>query len=434
MADISTAAVIVASIVFALATFVDINVGLIAILLSMLLSPELELGQAGGRAVVIRAEDLLLIIVSFTWLAKMAVRKGTPFVRHSPLNVPIALYTAILCFSTAKGIMMGDVYALKGMFYVFKLIEYFILYFIVINHVTRERQVKLFLIVLFFTSIVVAIYGITHLGSVERISAPFEGEGEPNTLGGYMLFIISLVAGLIYHYRSKRLLLVLMFIFLIPTFVFTLSRASYLGMFAALFAFAGLSRDKRIINASLVLLLLFMGAVVFGPPVLKDRVIGAFKPEESQSLKKVGAISLGPSPAARIESWQNLIQKRFPKRPLLGWGVTGTEFLDSQYFLVLGETGIVGLGAFLWLMWSVWKGALYSYRHVEKPLYKGLSMGFMVGFSGLLLHAVGSNTFIIIRIAEPFWFFAAIVLKLVDIEHGTAVLKDKVPSYMKGRA
>jgi hypothetical protein len=36
---------------------------------------------------------------------------------------------------------------------------------------------------------------------------------------------------------------------------------------------------------------------------------------------------------------------------------------------------------------------------------------------GLLVHAIGSNTFIIVRIMEPFWFFAGIVLMLPELEH-----------------
>jgi len=40
---------------------------------------------------------------------------------------------------------------------------------------------------------------------------------------------------------------------------------------------------------------------------------------------------------------------------------------------------------------------------------RGVVIGFLAGTVGILVHAVGSNTFIIIRIMEPFWFFAGIV-------------------------
>jgi hypothetical protein len=43
-------------------------------------------------------------------------------------------------------------------------------------------------------------------------------------------------------------------------------------------------------------------------------------------------------------------------------------------------------------------------------------MGFLAGFIGLLFHAIGANTFIIVRIMEPFWFMAAMVLMVLQIK------------------
>jgi hypothetical protein len=42
-------------------------------------------------------------------------------------------------------------------------------------------------------------------------------------------------------------------------------------------------------------------------------------------------------------------------------------------------------------------------------------MGYLAGFAGLLTHGIGANTFIIVRIMEPFWFFTAIVVMLPDL-------------------
>ncbi|MBD3425627.1 MAG: hypothetical protein GF409_00165 [Candidatus Omnitrophica bacterium] len=432
--DIQRAAMIILSVALIIATFVDTNIGLIAILLSMLLSPELEVGSTPGRAIVLRAEDLLLIIVSLTWLAKMAIRKELPVLRRSPLNAPIGLYIAVLGISTLLGMITNHVSPLKGTFYVLKLVEYFILYFIVLNHTTTVKQVKLFLAVLIITCIVVGIYGNTHIGRVARISAPFEGAGEPNTLGGYLLFIMSIIGGLILYYKKREKLLLLVFVFLVPTFVFTLSRASYLGMIPALITFVLLSKRKGVMIFTTTIILVFILLVLAGPPVIKERVLGAFRPEMAQELHRVGPVTLGPSPAARIVSWRNVLFNLFPKKPLLGYGVTGGPFLDSQYILAIQETGLVGLGLFLWLMWRIWASGMKTLREVERPLFKGLTVGYLAGFVGLLFHAIGANTFIIIRIAEPFWFFTAIVVKLVDIETGKAQMEDMVPRLHKYRA
>ena len=43
-------------------------------------------------------------------------------------------------------------------------------------------------------------------------------------------------------------------------------------------------------------------------------------------------------------------------------------------------------------------------------------MGFIAGFVGLLFHGLGANTFIIVRIMEPFWFMTALVVMIPKLE------------------
>jgi len=43
-------------------------------------------------------------------------------------------------------------------------------------------------------------------------------------------------------------------------------------------------------------------------------------------------------------------------------------------------------------------------------------MGFPAGFIGLLVHSIGANTFIIVRIMEPFWFVAGMVAMIPELE------------------
>ena len=197
-----------------------------------------------------------------------------------------------------------------------------------------------------------------------------------------------------------------------------------MGLLPALLAFMMITKDKRVFNAALLIGAAFILLLTCGPDVVKNRVLDTFRPEQSQELKSVGALKLGPSPADRVLTWKRFLTRKIPERPIFGFGVTGIGFLDGQYMLVLCETGIVGLIAFLWLLLKVFTTALRTYKAVEKPLNKGIALGFMVGMVGLMVQAIGTNTFVIIRIAEPFWFMAAIVVKLVDIESGKAMFED----------
>ncbi len=44
------------------------------------------------------------------------------------------------------------------------------------------------------------------------------------------------------------------------------------------------------------------------------------------------------------------------------------------------------------------------------------SLGFIADFIGLAIHALTANTFIILRIMEPFWFIAGMVIMLPTLK------------------
>jgi O-antigen ligase len=89
--------------------------------------------------------------------------------------------------------------------------------------------------------------------------------------------------------------------------------------------------------------------------------------------------------------------------------------MDAQYPRVLVETGIVGMLAFAWLIYALFHVGLSTWREAQDDLLGGLSVGLIAGLVGLLVHAIAANTFIIVRIMEPFWFIVGIVIALSTI-------------------
>jgi uncharacterized membrane protein YjfL (UPF0719 family) len=128
-------------------------------------------------------------------------------------------------------------------------------------------------------------------------------------------------------------------------------------------------------------------------------------------------MELEESPRARLESWMRVLFYKLPASPLFGHGVA-KSFIDGQLFLTLCEVGLLGTVFFVYVFARLFKMAkdIMDAEPVKKDNFSiGLSVGFMSGFVGLLAHSFSANTFIVIRIMEPFWFVAAIVLSLPQL-------------------
>ncbi len=391
------------------------------LIIAMLLSPEIDLGGFSKQQdITIRIEDLLIVVFMLGWLAHIAVTRGLTFVRRMPLNRFIFFYCIVFTIATLKGMIMGNVTPLKGLFFVFKYIEYFIVFYLASSIVQNENQMRVFLKIFLFVFVIVDIYAFSQIGHVERVSAPFQhGSGEPNTLGGYQVLMLGVLLGILTQVdlRHWKWPLTLLAVFTLVPFAHTLSRASYgaiVVMYITLIFFSKFSTKTVLLGIMALFLILFLA---FKPDFVVHRLVSAVTPEYQENIPtvKVLGLSLGASPSARILDWIDLYQS-WKTRPFLGYGLTGVRFVDGQFIKVLVETGLVGFTAFILLLIVIFRQVLYIYKKAKTPLYKGLAIGFLAGHMGMIAHAFSANTFIIIRIMEPYWFLAGMVMVIPYLE------------------
>ena len=258
------------------------------------------------------------------------------------------------------------------------------------------------------TAVVVAMVAIAQIPSGHRVSAPFEGErGEPNTLGGYLVLMMAVLGGMALEAprRRTRLGLGLLIALLAVPLLYTLSRSSWLAAGAAtLFLLVTTRQRRRLLGTLLIGGLVIL---IFLPGAVSERVSYTFS--EHRTSLKVGNVALDASASERLRSWGESLDD-FTQHPVLGYGVTGYSFIDAQYFRILVECGLLGLVSFGILMLQLLRQARRASQELSSPLLRGMSAGFLAAAGGLLVHAVGANTFTIIRIMEPFWLFAGLVM------------------------
>lgn len=97
--------------------FIRTEAGLYLVLFSMLLSPEFGAGPrrlAEGRTVSIRLEDILLIVITLSWLAKMSMNKDLGLAIKTRLNRPIVAYVAVTLLATLVGYLTGTIRTSAG--------------------------------------------------------------------------------------------------------------------------------------------------------------------------------------------------------------------------------------------------------------------------------------------------------------------------------
>ena len=276
-------------------SFASTRSALYFLVVAALLSPEFGARSTQGSGVTLRLDDLLLLVIGFAQLTKSAVHRDIGLFSWTPLNRYITYYMLTCVFATGMGIIFGRVQPLTGFFFVLKYFEYFIVYFMLVNNITTREEARRFLILILLTAAVVSVVAIAQIPAGGRVVAPFEGEdGEPNTLGGYLLLISTVVSGLLLRRDavSKRshqmILLGLLGLTTIPI-LFTLSRATWLAVIPAYAVLFLLSDRKAILGICGALVMIVAPFMV--PESVVERALYTVETEQTQ---------WGPASAGRV--------------------------------------------------------------------------------------------------------------------------------------
>lgn len=363
-------------------------------------------------------DEALFILLVGGWILLAGLKGIKP--RASSLLIPLLIfYTAVffiyLIKSPEPAIAFMELRAL---------IQYTFWFFIALNLVSSRQQVKNICDIFLFVGMIVALYGIyQYVAGVEipttwvdkaeeslRTRA-FSFIGSPNVLGSFLILQISIAFGSFMaakHWLKKRVYLGLTGISML-CLVFTFSRGAWLVFFFA-FILLALWLDKRILLALVILALITPVAV----PSVYNRVAYMLSPQYAASSAEGGRIARW---SQAMDYWQGE-----PETGLglgrFGGGVAIANFPDAAYsvdnfYLKLGtETGIAGLAAFLYLVFSSLRLGRRSIKQVNDHYLKILGTGIFVGLVAVLGHNMVENMFEFPLMATYFWFFLGILAAL----------------------
>jgi len=387
--------------------------------LAFLLSPEIGMSRAGdtvesSRAITVRVEDLVLAIVIVGWAIRMGANKQLGMVVKTPLNLPICAFMGINILATSAGLLFGDVEGLTPVFFCVKYAQYYLFFFMTVNLVRSHVQARGLFVTALVTCAIVCVYGYLQMGAGQRISTPFEGEQpEPNTLGGYLVFMLAFIIAFFVETDSRwlRPLWGLAAVFVGVPLLYTFSRGSYAA--AVPMVLAILICSRRNLRLTVVLAVLLLLSPLLAPQSVKARIYETFGQQDygSAQIHLSDEVRLDASSTERLRSWYDALMwwATSPRAAFIGAGATSVGLLDGQYVRVLCETGAIGFMIFMWILFTVYQGARQGYARAHGDLERALMLGYVGGLAGLMTHALFANTFLLVRIMEPFWFMTGLL-------------------------
>jgi len=376
----------------------------------------------------------LLVALAGFWLLLMVAERWQDWL--TPIHLPVLLYWAVSAIATAFSPVRTA--ATRG-FLTFTL---YVLLFAVMAQVLRSTRLRSWLIgVYLLTALIASTYGLRQwFVGVDALATWVDPEsplaqttrvysylGNPNLLAAYLVpaVVFSIAAVWVWQRWTLKVLALTMTLANLTCLVVTFSRGGWIGLVVALMTLALLLaywgsqflppfwRTWAIPIALVVMTgLILMAVLLVGP--LRDRVLSIFLWRQDSSNN------------FRINVWMAVLDM-IRDRPILGIGPGNRAFNQiyplygqarftalsaySIFLEVLVETGIIGLGCFLWLLLVTFNQAgrqvqvLRARAHPELPWL----LAAIAAMLGMLAHGLADTVWYRPQIALLWWFAIALI-------------------------
>lgn len=351
---------------------------------------------------------LVLALASLMSLILMAAITPNFKFKHYKINTWIVFFAMTIAISACISISMAESIKIAML-----MISFVIFYFVIINVVTTKKQLLSILNVLVIVATLTAVYGIYQYMNGDVYSkAWLDGDmfeeikmrvystlENPNVYGEYLLFIIPVIAALLWTQKGfkKKLFYLICLGLTGVALILTFSRGCYLGIIFAIFILAVII-DKRFIF--LGILLLFLSPFIL-PEAIINRFMSIGNMADSSTSYRV-YIWLGTL-AMLKDFWLSGVGMGITSfntiYPIYSYNNIVAPHSHNLYLQVIVEYGIVGFIVMCGVMYNYFKELFISMK-VKKDIVTG---GLMAGMFGFLLQSMTDHTWYNYRVFMMFW-------------------------------
>ena len=374
-----------------------------------------------ARQLVVRWEDIVIVLFTVMGLLKFFLSSPTS-IRKPALFPVFPLWILFELISSLISSIMGYVAPARVLFYTLKSTEYAFIFFYIFYFIREPRDIKILmnwwlvfiwihLAYVFYQFFAPTHYGIWLIGENGNFNVGAQFLVMALYSFSYVLFYL---LGQPAHPIKKILTGIIFLTPIIGIFTAGIKAGAVAGV-ACILIILGLYASK--LRSRLAFKQL--GAVVF--LLLTILVILRFSvqtlPYDFIYYRTLNFSSYFVSLNFRANIWQDHLKNVLvnPLHVLIGRGGGDpyAEASHNQFIRNFTAGGIIGSVLFLFLVFVILKQALHVFKKSSDPLTLGLSAGLFAVTIGMLIMGISGESFMIVRPAEHFWYFAGIAFATI---------------------
>lgn len=361
---------------------------------------------------------VILGFVAWIWRNPLQARPFT--IRRNRITDSIFIFLAIMFVSSLQNLD----YLFSNTLHLLRFVQFFLYtsFFVVILSLPfSKQQIKAILILVLAVGVAQGILGVWQWLTSPGVFVSGTFDYRHSNYAVYVVFIALLLLGVTLESRShlKDLPWVSGLGALLAAVVFSLSRGGYVSLAAGV-AVAFFMPHRR---SRKVLLLVAIG--ICAAIALSIVPSGIFQRTRTIALSITGR-DVAVSFSQRLGMWGRALAD-FARNPILGKGTWSYSLRDNFYVKVLGETGILGICAFLWLLWTILRTEWHAVKErIDDDFVRGLTFGLLPAtVASVAVFNLSADLFVLHRFMGTFWMVLALVLQYVGAQGGRGYVQGR---------
>jgi len=372
--------------------------------------------------------SILMGFLFFSFITKKVLKRERLCVKTA-IDTPFLFMVIIAVISIYNSVDYSS--SIRGMF---KLVNSALLYLVFVEEIRDRLHVKRIVIAMLAGASLASFDALWQMSfgkdfirgfmpkiaiGLTRATAAFPN---PNVLGIYLAPLASLAfgLGLFYFKGAKRIAMIIVGLLIATGLLLTFSRFAGLGFFLGVFFMAIVRRNKIIVSLLILALLIFS----FGAPKnikgwakeAKNPVIFMFNADRISIYKNsLNMIKHHPFIGVGVNTFcENYLKYKLPEPK--GAESADHVYAHNNFLQMAGDIGLLGLGAFIWLLIALFTYFGRLYKKMRDNYYKVLLLSLIASIIVFLVNGMAETNLYYARVASLFWYLVGFSLALQKIE------------------